>query len=214
MPGPSHSMRSISQRNAAQPEQRLLPKSVELVAQNKFFLKNLAGPARNIFDDRHDDQKISLDLGKIRTTSNQSQIFRTSNKTVSRQMQQSPTPKLMHEFNPERTLKSILSEHSNGSVQEARDPSSGAKVDNKGVSMKKTSSSKQIIVSNRLIAPSMKANVYQRNSQVTRTNRMPSIGAPGGNVMGRTQKFQSSLIAHSEQKSKDVRSSRNGSKKS
>lgn len=103
-------------------------------------------------------------------------------------MQQSPTPKLMNDFNPERTLKSILSEHSNSSMQEMRDPSSGKKTDKKGVSMKKTSSSKQIIVSNRLIAPTMKSNIYQRNSQVTKMSRMPSIGAPGSSMMGKTQK--------------------------
>ena len=96
----------------------------------------------NVIDDRSDDQKISLDLGKIRVNTNQSQIFRTSNKTVSRQMQQSPTPKLLNDFNQERNLKSIISENSNGSVNEKRDHSSSNQTDKFGASFKKTSSNK------------------------------------------------------------------------
>lgn len=58
-------MRSITHRNYSYNEQRVLPKSVEQKAQNKNFLRNLIGNPRQYADDRSDDQKISLDLGKF-----------------------------------------------------------------------------------------------------------------------------------------------------
>ena len=117
VPGAAQSLINTRQRAVSLFEQRCLPKDAELVAQNKYFLRNLIGSKQSQADtellappnDKYEEQKISIDLGKIRLNQNQSQIFRTSNKTLSRQMQASPTPKLM-DFNHERTQKSILSE--------------------------------------------------------------------------------------------------------